>query len=114
LLVVAVMLLTVASLFTMVGFRVFAAQSAFTLGRMSREQTNEQLRYERLRDEVARLSSPASVIATARNLGMRPATREHFIRAPLAAPRGATLDATPVALGTAPYKQAKQALDQNP
>ena len=50
-------LVTVASLFTLVAFHVFAAQSAFTLERLSKERTNEQLRYERLRDQVARLSS---------------------------------------------------------
>ena len=46
-------LVTVASMFTLVAFHVFAAQSAFTLERLSKERANEQLRYERLREQVA-------------------------------------------------------------
>ena len=66
-------LVTVASLFTLVAFHVFAAQSAFTLERLSKERTNEQLRYERLRDQVARaVVGAASVIAAADKLGMVP------------------------------------------
>ena len=63
-------LVTVASLFTLVAFHVFEAQSAFTLERLSKERTNEQLRYARLRDQVARLSSASAVIAAANKLGM--------------------------------------------
>ncbi len=70
LLVWAVALVTVASLFTLVAFHVFAAQSAFTLERLSKDRTNEQLRYERLRDQVARLSSAQTVIVAAKKLGM--------------------------------------------
>jgi hypothetical protein len=50
LLVWAVGLVTVAAMFMLVAFHVFAAQSAFTLERLSKEQANEQLRYERLRN----------------------------------------------------------------
>src|SRR5262249_2125908 len=50
-------LFTVASLFTLVAFHVFEAQSAFTLERLSKERTNEQLRYQRLRLYVANASS---------------------------------------------------------
>ena len=63
-------LVTVASLFTLVAFHVFAAQSAFTLERLSKERTNEQLRYERLREQVARLSSANVVIDASNKLGM--------------------------------------------
>ncbi len=63
-------LVTVASLFTLVAFHVFEAQSAFTLERLSKERTNEQLRYARLRDQVARLSSASAVIDAANKLGM--------------------------------------------
>jgi hypothetical protein len=63
-------LVTVASLFTLVAFHVFEAQSAFTLERLSKDRTNEQLRYARLREQVARLSSASAVIAASDKLGM--------------------------------------------
>ena len=66
----AAALVTVASLFTLVAFHVFAAQSAFSLERLSKERTNEQLRYERLRDQVARLSSADVVIKASEKYGM--------------------------------------------
>src|ERR1700692_2748340 len=50
-------LVTVASLFTLVAFHVFAAQSAFTLERLAKDRANEQLRYERLREQVGSPSS---------------------------------------------------------
>jgi hypothetical protein len=68
----AAALVTVASLFTLVAFHVFAAQSAFTMERLSKERTNEQLRYARLRDLNARLSSAETVIRAATKLGMVP------------------------------------------
>jgi hypothetical protein len=63
-------LLTVASLFTLVAFHVFAAQSAFSLERLSKERMNEQLRYQRLRQQVASLSSASVVIAASNKFGM--------------------------------------------
>jgi hypothetical protein len=66
----AAALVTVASLFTLVAFHVFAAQSAFTLERLSKERMNEQLRYQRLREQVASLSSASVVIAASDKLGM--------------------------------------------
>jgi hypothetical protein len=108
-------LVTVASLFTLVAFHVFAAQSAFTLDRLAKQRTNEQLRYERLRDEVARLSSPASVISAAQALGMKPSSQPTtFINAPRAAPRGPAASSTPPPLANTTYGQTKKALDQNP
>jgi hypothetical protein len=68
----AAALVTVASLFTLVAFHVFAAQSAFTMERLSKERANEQLRYTRLRDLNARLSSAETVIQAAKALGMVP------------------------------------------
>jgi hypothetical protein len=114
LLMVGVALVTVASLFTLVGFRVVAAQSAFTLDRLTKERNNEQLRYERLREDVARRSSPAAIIAAARGLGMVPAPRELFLSAPKAASHGTTPPATPQPLAPTSYEHAKKALDQNP
>jgi hypothetical protein len=114
LLMIGIALLTVASLFTLVGFRVVAAQSAFTLDRLSKERTNEQLRYERLREEVARRSSPTAIIAAARARGMIPANRQEFLTAPAAARRDPTPNATPPPLAPTSYDKAKKALDQNP
>jgi len=105
---------TVASLFTLVGFHVLAAQSAFTLDRVTKQRNNEQLRYQRLRDEVARASSPAQVISEAQKLGMIPATNVHYIVAPSAAPAATTPDAVPSSLSQNTYGQAKKALDSNP
>jgi len=113
LLVVVILLVTVASLFTLVAFHVFAAQSAFTLDKLAKERTNEQLRYERLRDMVARQSSPLAVIAEAQRLGMVPANGQFFIDAPAAAPRSA-VPAGPTSLSGPTYDTTKKALDQNP
>jgi hypothetical protein len=66
-------LFTVASLFTLVAFHVFEAQSAFTLERLSKERANEQLRNQRLRQMVASESSAAVVIAASNKDGMVPA-----------------------------------------
>jgi hypothetical protein len=70
LLVWGVALVTVASMFMLVSFHVFAAQSAFTLERLSKERTNEQLRYQRLRNMVAERSSAPTVIKAAKARGM--------------------------------------------
>ena len=113
-LVVAAGAVTVASLFALVAFHVLAAQSAFTAEHLAKQRANEQLRYERLRDEVARLSSPASVIAAAEELGMKPASREVFINVPQAAPRAGTSSQVPDSLGSKSYDTTKAALDQNP
>jgi hypothetical protein len=114
LLMVGITLVTVASLFTLVGFRVVAAQSAFTLDRLTKARTNEQLRYERLREDVARRSSPAAIISSSRGLGMVDAPYQAFIWAPKAASHGTTPTATPQPLAPTSYENAKQALDQNP
>ena len=107
-------LVTVAALFTLVGFRVVGAQAAFTLDRLTKERTNEQLRYERLREDVARRSSPAAIIAAARHLGMVDAPRQAFISAPAAASHGPAPTTMPQPLAPTSYENAKRALDQNP
>jgi hypothetical protein len=106
--------LTVAALFALVGFRVVAAQSAFTLDRLSKERTNEQLRYERLRAEVAQRSSPSAIISSAFSRGMVFADRKEFIQAPAAATDVSTPTATPKSLAPTSWDEAKKALDQNP
>ena len=111
--VVTLALVGVASLFVVVAFHTFSVQSAFSVDRLDKERRNEQLRYERLREEVARKSSPDAVISAARDLGMVPADREVFIEAPPAAPR-ADEPTAPESLSTDTYREAKRALDQNP
>lgn len=101
-------------MFVLLAFHVLEVQSAFSLNRVTKARTNEQLRYERLRDEVARLSSPASVIGRAGQLGMVPAPAEQFLKVPSAAPQTATPDAAPPPLSPGTYGKTKPSLDQNP
>ncbi len=112
-------LVTVASLFTLVSFHVFAAQSAFTLERLSKEQTNEQLRYERLRDQVATLSSAPTVIAAATRLGMVQGPTVIPLSVAPSASGGAGVSTTPTlpttptsspGTSTGSYQDAKRAL----
>ena len=100
-------------MFALVAFHVLAAQSAFTLDHLSKERVNEQLRYERLREEVARSSSPAAVIAAAQRLGLVFADSYAFIQAPGAASKNAS-DPAPPTLSENTYDHTKPALDQNP
>jgi hypothetical protein len=103
----------VGSMFTLVGFRVAAAQSSFTLDKLAKERTQEQQRYERLRDAVARASSPAAVIAAATKLGMVPATGDVWLQAPgAAATTPSTNGSSNSSIGT--YDKTKPALAQNP
>ena len=107
-------LVAVASVFALVAIHVFAAQSAFTLDKLDKERTNQQLRYERLREEVARLSAPEAVINGARALGMVPGQAQKYIEAPLAAAPGGTAGKPPSSQSTKTYAETKQHLDQNP
>ena len=107
-------LVTVAALFTLVAFHVFAVQSAFTLENLSKQRTNEQLRYERLREQVASLSSAETVIAAARRLGMVPGARVVYLDVPPAAPVYGTPDSVPGPLSTSNYSRAKPHLGANP
>jgi len=110
----AVGLVTVGSLFLLVAFHVFAAQSAFTLERLSNEQANEQLRYERLRNEVATLSSADTVIQAADKLGM--VQGPTVVQLPVSSAQGAAETAVTLP-GAAPgndYLHTKSALGANP
>jgi cell division protein FtsL len=113
LVVFGVTAVTVLSLFTLVAFHVFEVQSAFTLERLDKQRTNEQLRYERLREDVAQRSSPLSVIAAARALGLEQANSMTFLQAPAAAPRQTT-DSGPQSLATPTYGKTKEHLGPNP
>jgi hypothetical protein len=107
-------LVTVASLFTLVAFHVFAAQSAFTLERLSKDRANEQLRYERLREQVASLSSAQTVIAAASKLGMVPGGTLVTLSVPSARAGGLTPDTLPAESTSASYTKVKSALDPGP
>ena len=69
---------TVASLFALVAFHVFAVQSTFTLDRIAKERTNEELRNERLRDQVATL-----VVAGVDHRPSRAARHDEYRRHPI-------------------------------
>ena len=105
---------TVASLFALVAFHVFAVQSTFTLDRIAKARTNEELRNERLRAQVATLSSPASIIGRAERLGMTNDGGFEYVQAPKAAPKRVTSDASQQALAKT-WKTTKPHLgDNNP
>jgi hypothetical protein len=84
--VATAVVVTVASLFTLVAFHVVAVQHAFELDALTEQRRSEERRYERLRFEVARRSSPAAVIAAASEQGLVPAVDVDYVDAPLAAP----------------------------
>jgi hypothetical protein len=108
-----VVLLTVASLFTLVAFHVFEAQSAFTLERLSKERTNEELRNERLREQVASLSSASVVIAASNKYGMVPGPSEITLTAPPTGRSGGAPPAQPHAPASSvtDWAKTKQALE---
>jgi cell division protein FtsL len=70
LVVLGVAIISAASMFTLVTFHVFAAQSAFTLDKLDSQLANEQRQYGILRDQVATLSSPEAIAGRATHLGM--------------------------------------------
>jgi hypothetical protein len=114
LLVWGVALVTVASMFMLVSFHVFAAQSAFTLERLSKERTNEQLRYQRLREQVSARSSAPTVIKAAEGFGMVNGPTA----IPVAVPSGGGPPAAGATVGVVTpdnsYQKTKPALGANP
>jgi cell division protein FtsL len=105
---------TVASLFALVAFHVFAVQSTFTLDRIAKARTNEELRNERLRAQVATLSSPASIIARAEQLGMTNNGGFEFVQAPKAAPKRASSDPAQQAFAKSWMTTKRHLGDNNP
>ena len=103
-------LVTVASLFTLVAFHVFAAQSAFTLERLSKERTNEQLRYQRLREAVASASSAQAVIRASDKFGMVQAPAVVLLPVPSVRLAGATPSTQPGDAQSSNYSKTKTAL----
>jgi hypothetical protein len=106
-------LVTVASLFLMVAFQVFAAQSAFRLDQLAKVRANEELRNERLREQVASLSSPGSVIARAQQDGLVPVP-VNYVQAPPAAPDKPVSDAAGKVLNQTWSTTKKHLDDGNP
>jgi hypothetical protein len=106
----ATALLTALALFVLVAFHVLAVQHAFEIDQLARQQAREALRYERLRAEVATLSSSESVVQAARDLGMIPASKVEYLDAPAAAPRADTSDRTTSTLVDA-HAAAKRSVD---
>ncbi len=104
--------ISVASLFVLVAFHVFAVQYAFQLDRLDRARVVEERRYERLRADVATRSSPDAVVAAAQALGLVPAERIEYLEVPEAAPRGQKLDRTAQTLDQT-NDEAKPALGDN-
>ena len=104
-------LFTVASLFTLVAFHVFEAQSAFKLERLSKERTNEQLRYQRLRLAVSNASSASTVITASNKFGMVPAPSAITLTVPPAQQGRSAQQPIVVAPSAKDYSNAKQALE---
>jgi len=68
---VATAVLTVVTIFGAAIFHVLLIQSEFRLDRLHQEAAKEQARYEKLRLDVAQLSAPERIVATAQQrLGM--------------------------------------------
>jgi hypothetical protein len=101
--------LTALALFVLVAFHVLAVQHAFAIDRLTEQRRTEELRYERLRAEVATLSSPESIVAAAEELGMVPAESVDYIEAPAAAPHAAAPDRTTSTLGDT-HAEAKKSI----
>ena len=72
--IIGVAAISAASMFLLVTFRVFAAQSSFQLDKLESEQTAAQRENEFLRDQVATRSSATQIEAAAAALGMVPPT----------------------------------------
>jgi cell division protein FtsL len=103
-------LVTALALFVLVAFHVLAVQHSFTLDRLAEERRTEELRYERLRAEVATRSSPQAIVDAAKQRGMQPATEIDWIDAPAAAPEAASDEQTSSTLADI-HGEAKQTLD---
>lgn len=69
----------------LVAFQTRLAQGQLRLDRLDRQTREEQLRFDRLRGQVAVLESPANVVAAARAQGMVPPDQIRYVAAPSAA-----------------------------
>jgi len=82
------------SVFLLVAFNVFVVQGQFELERLADHREVEQLRYERLREEVARLSAPAAIVSAAEQMGMVEPAEVSMIEAPAASSADDEVDRT--------------------
>ena len=88
---VATAVLTVGTIFGAAIFHVLLIQSEFRLDKVNKEAAREQVRYEKLRLDVAQLSAPERIVATAQQrLGMVVPPQVAYLMAP--APSGANPD----------------------
>jgi cell division protein FtsL len=79
----ATAVLTVGTIFGAAIFHVLLIQSEFRLDQISREASKEQVRYEKLRLDVAQLSAPERIVATAQQrLGMVVPPQVAYLMAP--------------------------------
>ncbi|MGH9011688.1 MAG: hypothetical protein ACRDYF_17855, partial [Acidimicrobiia bacterium] len=79
----ATAVLTVGTIFGAAIFHVLLVQSEFRLDRLHKEAAKEEARYEKLRLDVARLSAPERIVATAQQrLGMVVPPQVAYLMAP--------------------------------
>jgi len=77
-------ILTVGTIFGAAIFHVFLIQSEFRLDQVNKEATKEEARYEKLRLDVAQLSAPDRIVATAQQrLGMVVPPQVAYLMAPV-------------------------------
>ena len=85
----ATAILTVGTIFGAAIFHVLLVQSEFRLDHLKKEAAKEEVRYEKLRLDVAQLSAPERIVATAQQrLGMVVPPQVAYLMAP--APSGAS------------------------
>jgi cell division protein FtsL len=79
----ATAVLTVGTIFGAAIFHVLLIQSEFRLDQINKEAAKEQVRYEKLRLDVAQLSAPERIVATAQQrLGMVVPPQIAYLMAP--------------------------------
>ncbi len=80
----ATAMLTVGTIFGAAIFHVLLVQSEFRLDRLNKEAAKEEVRYEKLRLDVARLSAPERIVASAQQrLGMVVPPQVAYLMAPV-------------------------------
>jgi cell division protein FtsL len=103
----ATALLTVGTIFGAAIFHVLLIQSEFRLDQLNKEAAREEARYEKLRLDVAQLSAPERIVATAQQrLGMVVPPQIAYLMAPAPVDSGDT----PGARGAEPDDPAAPSL----
>jgi cell division protein FtsL len=104
-------LVSVVSVFVVVAFHVVVAQSQLQLDRLTRQASQQQQQYERLRLEVAALAAPPRIAKRAEELGMQLGGPSTFITVPES---GASPPQRNPTSSTADYQKVKQHLGTRP